>query len=175
MIYLKIFAIFLKMGTFIFGAGHALAFAIQQEVVSRGWMSMEDFQDGWSIANALPGPITAKLAVYTGYRVAGVLGAISAVLGYILPSALMMGVTSLFFLKFKDSKVVEAVLRGIKPAVVALIAAAAYKFLNTGAVADVRGYVILTAAFGLLAFAGVSPIKIILGAAAIGLTYLIKP
>jgi len=175
MIYLKIFAIFLKMGTFIFGAGHALAFAIQQEVVSRGWMSMEDFQDGWSIATALPGPITAKLAVYTGYKVAGVLGAISAVIGYILPSVLMMGIVSLFFLKFKDSKTVEAILKGIKPAVVALIAVAAYKFLNIGAVADVRGYIILTAAFGLLAFAGVSPIKVILGAAAIGLTYLIKP
>ncbi|HID55990.1 TPA: chromate transporter [Candidatus Poribacteria bacterium] len=175
MIYLKIFAIFLKMGTFIFGAGHALAFAIQQEVVSRGWMSMEDFQDGWSIATALPGPITAKLAVYTGYKVAGVLGAISAVIGYILPSVLMMGIVSFFFLKFKDSKTVEAILKGIKPAVVALIAVAAYKFLNIGAVADVRGYIILTAAFGLLAFAGVSPIKVILGAAAIGLTYLIKP
>jgi len=171
-IYLKIFAIFLKMGTFIFGAGHALAFAIQQEVVSRGWMSMED---GWSVASALPGPITVKLAVYTGYKVAGVPGAISAVVGYILPSALMMGIVSFFFLKFKDSRAVEAILRGIKPAVVALIAVAAYKFLNTGAVVDARGYVILTAAFGLMAFVGVSPIKIILGAAIIGLTYLIKP
>lgn len=174
MIYLRIFAVFLKMGAFIFGAGHALAFAIQQEITSRGWMSVQDFQDGWSIANALPGPISVKVVVYTGYKVAGILGAISALAGYLLPSATMMGVVSVLFLRFKDSKIVEAILKGIKPAVVALIAVAAYKFLNTGAVSDIRGYVIATAAFGLLAFAGVSPVKVILGAAAVGLTYLIK-
>lgn len=175
MIYLKIFVLFAKMGTFIYGAGHALAFAIQEEVVSRGWMTREAFQEGWSVANVLPGPITAKVSVFTGYKVAGVLGAVSAFFGYLLPSAILMVIVSSLFIKFKDSAVVNAALKGIKPAVMAIIAAAAYKFMQTGAVTDFRGYAIAVVVFGLIAFVGVSPIKIIAGAAAVGMTYLIKP
>ncbi|RKY05007.1 chromate transporter [Candidatus Poribacteria bacterium] len=172
MIHLKLFLIFLKLGAFIFGAGHALASAIQEEVVARGWLTAEDYQDGWAIASALPGPISIKMVTYTGYKVAGVWGAISSVLGYILPSAALMGLASFLFLRFRESRVVEAALRGIKPAVLALIAVAAFKFLKLGAVGDLRAYAVAAAAFGILAFTNISPVFVVLGAALVGLTYL---
>lgn len=173
MLYLKIFLVFMKMGTFIFGAGHALASAIQQEAVSQKWLTTEEYQDAWSIASGLPGPISIKMVVFTGYKAGGVSGAIVSTLAYILPCTSLMLITSLFIAQFKDSRVVESIIKGIKPAVAALIAVAAYQFFDRGAVADVRTYIIAFAAFGLLLFLKVSPVFVIIGAGFIGLSYLL--
>jgi len=160
------------MGTFIFGAGHALASAIQQEAVSQKWLTAEEYQDGWAIASGLPGPISIKMVAFVGYKAGGVPGAIVSTLAYILPCTSLVLITSLFIAQFKDSRAVEYIIKGIKPAVVALIIFAAYQFFTKGAVSDVRTGIIGLAAFGLLLLK-VSPVFVILGAGIIGLSYLL--
>jgi len=159
------------MGTFIFGAGHALASAIQQEAVSQKWLTEEEYQDGWSIGSGLPGPISVKMVVYTGYKAGGIPGAILSTVGYLIPCTSLMLITSLFISQFKDSRIVESIIKGIKPAVVALIVVAAYSFFKQGAVSDVRTAIIGLAAFGLLLLK-IEPVLVILGAGVVGLSYL---
>ena len=179
--YLEIFLVFFKMGVLIFGAGHALASAIQEESVDRGWLTEEEYQDGWSAGSGLPGPISVKMVVYVGYkagyqkggRSGGIVGAMCSVVGYLLPCASLMLVTSLFLSQFKDSQIVENILKGIKPAVLALIAVAAYRFFQTGSISDVRTSIIAAASFGLILFLNISPVFIIIGAAIMGLSYFL--
>jgi chromate transporter len=169
------------MGALIFGAGHALASAMQEESVDKGWLSEEEYQEGWSAGSALPGPISVKMVVYVGYkagyqkggRIGGVVGAISSFIGYLLPCASLMLVMSLFLSQFKDSPLIENLLKGIKPAVLAIIIVAAYRFFQTGSVSDVRTSIITAASIGLIIFLNVSPIFIILGASIIGLSYFL--
>ncbi|MBC8234611.1 chromate transporter [bacterium] len=179
--YLEIFLVFLKMGVFIFGAGHALASAIQEEAVDKGWLTEEEYQDGWSAGSGLPGPISIKMVVYVGYkagyqkggRTGGFWGALLSTVGYVLPCASLMLVTSLFLSQFKDARIVQNILKGIKPAVLALIVVAAYRFFQTGSVSDVRTSIIAAASLGLLLFLNISPVFIIIGAATIGLSYFL--
>ncbi|HIE28317.1 TPA: chromate transporter [Candidatus Poribacteria bacterium] len=179
--YLEIFLIFFKMGALIFGAGHALASAIQEESVDRGWLTEKEYQDGWSAGSGLPGPISIKMVVYVGYkagyqkgkRTGGVIGALLSTVGYILPCSSLMLITSLLFSRFKDSQIVQNVLKGIKPAVLAIIIVAAYRFFRTGSISDIRTSVITIASLGLIIFLDISPVFIIIGAAIIGLSYFL--
>ena len=179
--YLEIFLVFFKMGAFFFGAGHALAAAIQEESVDRDWLTAQEYQDGWSVASGLPGPITVKMTVYVGYkagykkggRTGGFFGASLGTIGYILPCASLMLIITLFFIQFKDKQVVQYILKGIRPVVLAIIAVAAYKFFKEGSVSDARTYIIAVASFGLIAFFKISPVFIIIGAAILGLSYFL--
>jgi chromate transporter len=170
-LYLKIFFVFIKMGIFIFGAGHALASVIQQEVISQKWLTVEEYQDGWSIASGLPGPISIKMVVFVGYKAGGILGAIVSTLAYILPCASLMLITLLFIAKFKGSQAVESIIKSIKPVVLALIVVAAYQIFRKGAVSDVRTCIIAITAFGLFLLK-VEPVFVFIGAGIIGLSYL---
>jgi chromate transporter len=179
--YLEIFLVFFKMGAFLFGAGHELASAMQEESVNKGWLTEKEYQNGWSVGGALPGPISIKMVVYVGYkagyqkggRTGGVVGAIISAVGYVLPCASLMLVTSLFLSQFKDAQIVKNILKGIKPAMLALIIAAAYSFFKTGSVSDVRTSIIAAASLSLLIFLNISPVLIIIGAAIIGLSYFL--
>jgi len=84
-----------------------------------------------------------------------------------------MLVTSLFLSQFKDARIVQNILKGIKPAVLALIVVAAYRFFQTGSVSDIRTSIIAAASLGLLLFLNISPVFIIIGAATIGLSYFL--
>ena len=84
---LKLFLTFLKLGAFIFGSGHALVNAMQDEIVDKQqWLTLEQFQSGWASANILPGPIATKVVAYVGYQQGGPLGSGLAVVAYLLPS-----------------------------------------------------------------------------------------
>lgn len=181
MYYLEIFLVFFKMGAFLFGAGHELASAMQEESVNKGWLTEKEYQDGWSAGGGLPGPISIKMVVYVGYkaghqkggRTGGVIGALLSTVGYILPCASLMLIVSLFLSQFKDARFVQNILKGIKPAMLALIVAAAYSFFKTGSVSDVRTSIIAITSFGLIILLKISPVFIIIGAAIIGLSYFL--
>jgi chromate transporter len=84
-----------------------------------------------------------------------------------------MLVTSLLLGQFKDSQLVQNILKGIKPAVLAIIIVAAYRFFQTGSISDIRTSVITAASLGLIIFLNISPVFIIIGAAIIGLSYFL--
>lgn len=97
---------------------------IQREVVDRQhWIDEEEFLNMIALAQAAPGIIAVNSAIFVGYRIYGWKGVIATVLGAVLPSFLIILAIAIVFRDFRSHPAVEAAMRGIRPAVVALIAA----------------------------------------------------
>ena len=135
MLYLELFFTFFQIGLFGFGGGYAMLSMIQGEVVtSYSWLSAAEFTDIVAISQMTPGPIGINSATYVGYTAAinagyshwwGIFGSAVATFAVVLPSFILMIAISKFFLKYQKHPMVEAVFRGLRPAVVGLLAAAA--------------------------------------------------
>ena len=121
---LKIFWSFLKIGAFTFGGGYAMIPLIQHEVIHRRrWIEERDFIDLLTLAQTAPGPIALNTAVFVGYKRRGYLGALSAIMGVIVPSFVVILIVAIFFASIRDNAYVDAAFKGMRPAVVALIVA----------------------------------------------------
>ena len=97
---------------------------IENEIVTkRNWIAKDDFIDLLAIAQSSPGILAVNISIFIGYRLRGIRGSIITALGTILPSFLIILAIALFFHNFKENTVVERIFKGIRPAVVALIAA----------------------------------------------------
>ena len=119
-----LFLSFLKIGAFTFGGGYAMISIIEHEVITRrGWISKGDFVDLLTIAQSSPGPISLNTAVFVGYRLRGVRGALAALAGIVLPSFVIILLIALLFADIRHNALVEAAFKGMRPAVIALIVA----------------------------------------------------
>ena len=120
----RIFVSFFKIGLFTVGGGYAMLPLIRAEVVvKKRWMTDKDFVDMLGLAQSVPGPVALNTAVFVGKTAGGFRGVNAAVSGIVLPSFLIILMIAVAFSDFKGSSGVEAVFKGIRPAVVALIAA----------------------------------------------------
>ncbi len=120
----EIFWSFLKIGAFTFGGGYAMIPLIQHEVINNHrWLSDREFVELLTIAQAAPGPIALNTAVFVGYKYRGYWGAVSAVLGVVVPSFTIILFVAIFFATMRDNRWVDAAFKGMRPAVVALIVA----------------------------------------------------
>ena len=124
MIYWELFQVFFLIGAFTFGGGYAMIAMVQQQVVSRGWMTAEALIDFIAIAESTPGPIAVNLATFVGAQMGGVLGSVCATLGIVLPSFVVILIVARCYGAFQKSKWVQGIMSGLKPAVVGLIASA---------------------------------------------------
>ena len=123
-VFFQLFWTYLKIGTFTLGGGYAMLPLIQREVVDRkGWIDEEEFLNMIAIAQATPGLIAVNSAIFIGWRIGGWRGVAGAVLGAVLPSFLIILAIAMVFREWKELPAVEAAFKGIRPAVVALIAA----------------------------------------------------
>lgn len=137
---------------------------VQREVVdNKHWIEEEEFLDMIALAQSAPGIIAVNTAVFVGYKIHGWRGLISSVLGAVLPSFCIILLIATCFTQFRDYPAVEAVFKGIRPAVVALIAAPLYKMAKSAKVTW-RTLWIPVAAAVLIWLGGVSPILIIVAA-----------
>ena len=125
MIFLELFYVFFCIGAFTFGGGYAMIAMIQQQVMERGWMEMEQLIDFVAIAESTPGPIAVNMATFVGSQMGGVFGAACATLGVVLPSFVVILLVARCFRAFCASKWVKGIMSGLKPAVVGLIGSAA--------------------------------------------------
>ena len=142
MMALRLFLTFAKIGLFTFGGGYAMIPLIQKEIIqAHAWLTMKEFVDIIAIAEMTPGPVAVNSATFVGYKLAGVPGAAAATGGVIFPSFVIVVAFATLFLKFKDAPAVRAVLMGIRPAVTALIAAAAISLVKASFV-DIAGPII---------------------------------
>lgn len=131
-IYIEAFSIFFKIGAFTIGGGYAMVPLIENEIVNkRNWVAKEDFIDLLAIAQSAPGVLAVNISIFIGYRLRGIRGSLVTALGTILPSFLIILAIALFFHNFKENPVVERIFKGIRPAVVALIAAPTFSMAKS--------------------------------------------
>lgn len=131
MIYLRLFISFFKIGLFTFGGGYAMLPLIEKEVISNNWMTLDELVNFVAVGESTPGPFAVNISTYVGSVVGGVFGAISATLGVVLPSFIIILILAKCYEKFKESKIVKGCMNGLHPAVVGLIAAAAMSIGKT--------------------------------------------
>jgi chromate transporter len=125
---LPIFWTFFKIGAFTFGGGYAMISLIEQELVHRHkWVEMQDFMDAVAGAQFLPGAIAVNVALFTGHKIRGAIGALTATLGVVLPSYLVISIIAAAFERFSRLPVVHHFLRGAHAVVVSLIFATAIR------------------------------------------------
>ena len=186
MIFLELFYTFLKIGLFSFGGGYGMLSVIQGEVVTRhGWLSAAEFTDIVAVSQMTPGPIGINSATYVGYTAVlnsgapewlAVMGSLVASFAVMLPSIVLMLVVSRFFMKYSKHGSVEAVFKGLRPAVVGLIASAALLLMteeNFGSPTETPlqfgvSVALFIAAFVAMKFFKVSPILILVLAGIFG-------
>ena len=126
-----LFLSFAKIGMFTFGGGYAMIALIENECVeNRKWITTDDLSTITAIAESTPGPIAINCATFTGYMQAGMPGAISATLGMITPSFLIIYLISMFFDNFLEITVIASAFKGIKIAVGVLIFQAAVNMVK---------------------------------------------
>lgn len=124
---LTIFLVFLKVGAFTFGGGYAMLPVIQREVVTRRkWVEHPAFFDMLVITQSVPGQLALNSAIQVGVHLRGIPGGLIAALGVTLPSVLIiLAIAAFLFSVYRELIYVQAIFYGLRPAVVALIAAAA--------------------------------------------------
>lgn len=124
MILLQLFFEFFKTGLFAVGGGLA-TIPFLQDIGSRtGWFSNGDLTTMIAVSESTPGPMGVNMATYVGFETAGLPGAVVATLGLVAPSILVIIVIAGFLQKFRQSKTVDAVFYGLRPASTGLIAVA---------------------------------------------------
>lgn len=121
----------MKIGMFTIGGGYAMLPLIQEAVIEQGWMEPTQIVNFIAVAESTPGPFAINTATYVGMQMGGLFGALSATLGMVLPSFVIILTIARFFEKFKDNTAVEYIMSGLKPAVIGLIGTAVISIGNT--------------------------------------------
>ena len=120
-IYLLLFLTFLKIGSLSFGGGLGMISLLRDEVVSHGWMTDEGLLNIVAVAESTPGPIAVNIATFVGLDEGGLLGAFLATLGVVLPSFIIILIIAALVKNLMKYEPVKAFLKGVRPAIVALI------------------------------------------------------
>ena len=171
MLYLQLFWTYLKIGTFTIGGGYVMLSMIEREIVERkGWIDREEFMNMIALAQAAPGLIAVNSAIFIGWRIGGWRGVIATVLGAVLPSFLIILAIAMVFQNYKDLPAVEAVFKGIRPAVVALIAAPLINMARNSKITWCTSFIPILGAL-LIWIGGLSPVWIILTIVIVALLY----
>lgn len=127
---LGLYGIFFKIGLFTVGGGLAALPLLQVEAFARGWMSKGEFADMIAVSQSTPGPIGVNMATYVGFHQAGLAGSLAATLGIVTPSVLIICAISRFLVHFEEDQRVKGAFLGIRPAVLGLIAVAAFRIAD---------------------------------------------
>lgn len=163
------FKTFFKIGLFTLGGGYAMIPVIHREVVeNKGWLTEEEFLDVLALSQSCPGVFAINISAFVGYRMKKTKGAIATAVGTALPSFLIILLIAMFFHRFMDVPWVAAMFRGIRPAVVALIAVPTFNLAKSAKITLFTCWIPILCAL-LIWLMGVNPIYVIIAAAACGL------
>jgi len=162
--YLELLWAFIVIGATTFGGGYAIVPVLERELIKkRGWITMDEVLDFYTIAQITPGIIAVNVATFVGCKRKGFFGGAIATVGLILPGVSLMMLVSLFVKHFAEYPLVQRALAGIRLAVCALILDTSIKLFK-GFFKNYRAIIISVIAFVLSAVFSVSPVYIILGA-----------
>lgn len=131
MIYLELFYTFFTIGLFTFGGGYAMLPLIQQKVAEKNWMDLSQLMDFVAVSESTPGPFAVNVATYVGSSQGGILGAVCATLGVVMPSFIIIIIVAKCYIRFKNSKLVSGAMFSLRATVVGLMAGAVFGMLPT--------------------------------------------
>src|SRR5207302_8788315 len=135
----RFFKYFLGLGTWGFGGPIASVGYMQRDLVERrAWISRKDFLDGVALGQTMPGPLAAQVVMWLGFLRAGTLGALAASAAFIAPSFPLVLAVAVAYAHYQGLPVVQALFAGIAPAVMAIVAVAAYKLARLTNHRDLR-------------------------------------
>ena len=157
----SIFAVFARIGAFTIGGGYAMIPLIEAEMRRKNWISEEDMPDIIVLAQSAPGILAVNMAIYSGYRLRGIKGALAASFGAVLPSFVIILLIAILFSGIKDNPTVLKIFRGIRPVAVGLILVPAVNLARKGC-RKWWAWLVLAASLVAVAFLKISPIYIIL-------------
>jgi len=160
--------VYLRIGVMFVGGGYVLIPLLNHIMVQQyGWLTLRQFLDGVALSQLTPGPL-AMLATFTGYRAGGFPGALVATVCIFLPCVVLMLVVGRNYHRLKNVDLIRNTLDGLLPAVVGLVAAAAWN-LGVESLAGVGELVTLATGFALFKWTKLSPMLVIIGAGAVGI------
>ena len=167
----ELFRTFFKIGIFTLGGGYAMIPLIEEEVVNRHrWVEKDEMLNLIAIAQSCPGVFAINISIFVGYKMHRIKGALATALGTALPSFLIILAIAIFFSQFKDNPVIAAMFRGIRPAVVALIAVPTFNMARSARISWTNCWIPIISALAIWLL-GISPIYIILVAGIGGYLY----
>ena len=163
---------FLRLGTSGFGGPIALVGYMQRDLVEqRRWYGEQEYRQGLALAQTMPGPLAAQLAMWFGYLQAGLFGAAAVAIPFVLPPCLLVTAVAVLYAKYQGLPVVHEIFLGVGPAILAIIAIAAYKLARTTNRTDPVLWVIASLVCAVTAIAKTEIVWVFLGAGAFGLLY----
>lgn len=173
MIIVSLFITFLKIGLFTYGGGYAMVPLLQYEVVaSKNWLAMSELVRLIAVAEMTPGPIAVNLATFTGYKLAGLPGALVSTIGVILPSFCLVIVVTKVFRKVRENPRVKGLLIGLRSAILALIISATIS-IGHMALLNFRVLGIVIGCFLVLLWLDLHPAIVVVAAGFIGMLLLV--
>ncbi|WP_138203066.1 chromate transporter [Haloimpatiens lingqiaonensis] len=165
---------FFKIGAFTFGGGYAMIPLIEAEVVTRrNWISKEEFVDIIVISQSFPGALAVNCSTFIGYKLGGLMGAILALLGVIMPSFFIILVVAALFVEFRNNYIIDLIFKGIGAAVPILILVAITSLFKSVKKTYIN-YIIIILSIIAIAVFKVSPIWVVICSALYGIIFLRK-
>jgi chromate transporter len=171
MILLKFCWILIIVNALTIGGGFVMLPMLQREFVEKyHWLTNKEFLDAIAMGQITPGPLTVMNA-FIGYRIYGLTGAIMAMISTYLPCIIIVTAAAKYYYDYKESMIVNSSFKGIKPAVIGLLAAVAIS-LGRASLTDPKTFGIAIISFALIAFTRIEPTTVIIGAGIIGALFL---
>jgi chromate transporter len=171
MILLKFCWILIVVNALTIGGGFVMLPMLQKEFVEKyHWLTNQEFVDAIAIGQVTPGPLTVMNA-FMGYKIYGLLGAVMAMISSYLPCIIIVTLVAKYYYTYRESVIVNSSFKGIRPAVIGLLAAVAVSLGNTSIVDSIT-FGIAIGSFVVIAFTKIDPTLVIIGAGVIGALFL---
>jgi chromate transporter len=171
MILLKFCLILFVVNSLTIGGGFMMLPVLHKEFVEKyHWITNQEFLDAIAIGQITPGPLTVMNAVI-GYKISGLIGAVLAMISSYLPSIIIVTLACRYYFHYKESAIVNSSFRGIKLAVIGLLAAVAMP-LGSASIVDIITFSIAVISFVVIVFTRIDPTFVIVGAGIIGALFL---
>jgi chromate transporter len=171
MILLKFCWILIVANALTIGGGFVMLPMLQREFVEKyHWLTNKEFLDAIAIGQVTPGPLTVMNA-FMGYKIYGLLGAVMAMISSYLPCIIIVTLVAKYYYTYRESVIVNSSFKGIRPAVIGLLAAVAISLGNASLV-DPITFGIATISFIVIAFTKIDPTFVIIGSGIIGALFL---
>lgn len=171
MILLKFCWILIVVNALTIGGGFVMLPMLQKEFVEKyHWLTNQEFLDAIAIGQLTPGPLTVMNA-FMGYKIYGLLGAVMAMISSYLPCIIIVTLVAKYYYDYRESVIVNSSFKGIKPAVIGLLAAVAISLGNAALVNPVT-FGIAIISFAVIAFTKVDPTFVIIGSGVLGALFL---